>query len=114
MAEGECQCMAGWVYYRDFEERIVGVDTQEGRFGDVSICTCRHCGQHWLHYHYEHEAFTASGRWWRGPISPEAAAAVTAKSALGTLATLPFYYMGGSYSGGRISKGHGPIGSIFP
>jgi hypothetical protein len=109
MPEDGCRCLAGWVHYRDFEERFVGVDRQDGRFGEVTILTCRRCGQHWLRYHYELEAFTASGRWWRGPVSPEQAAAVTAETALATLGTLAFYYVGGSYYDGRVSKSHGPI-----
>jgi hypothetical protein len=110
--EDDCRCLAGWIDYRDFAEHVVGVDTQGGRFGDVSILTCRRCGRPWLHYHYEHEGFTASGRWWHGPISPEAITDLTADSALDVFATLPFYFTGGSYHGGVVAKEHGPIGPI--
>jgi hypothetical protein len=114
MADAECRCLAGWTHYSDFDERPVGVDTLEGRFGDVSIHTCRRCGQRWLHYHYEHEAFSGSGRWWRGPVTQDQAGAVTAASALQVLGSLPFYYTGGSSRDGRIDKLHGQIGPIFP
>jgi hypothetical protein len=90
----------------------VGVDRRDGRFGDVSLLTCGRCGRLWLHYLYEHEGFTASGRWWHGPISPEAAADLTEDSALDVLATLPFYYTGGGYYDGEVAKGQGPIGQI--
>ncbi|HVC80457.1 MAG TPA: hypothetical protein VNL35_08175 [Chloroflexota bacterium] len=105
--------MAGRIDYRDFEEHVIGVDTRDGRFGEVSIHTCRWCGQRWLHYLYEHEGFTASGRWWHGPISIEEAGLVTADAALDVLAVLPFYYVGGSYYGGDVTRGHGPIGPIL-
>lgn len=97
-----------------FDERGVGVDTQQGRFGDVTVLRCRRCGQHWLHYLYEHEAFTGSGRWWHGAISPEVAASVTAEEALATLVALEVSYAGGSYYGGRVWKARGPIGPIYP
>ena len=82
--------LTGWIDYRDFAERVVGVDTQDGRFGEVSILTCRRCGRLRLHYHYEHEGFIASGRWRHGLISPEAAADLAAESTLDVFATLPF------------------------
>jgi hypothetical protein len=39
-------------------------------FADISVLVCQSCGQHWLRYFYEHEAFTASGRWYLGAITP--------------------------------------------
>ena len=51
MANDECPCLGGHVFSTS-EQRFVGVDTQEGRFGEVSIWTCRHCGRPWLHYLY--------------------------------------------------------------
>ncbi len=50
MEEDGCRCLIGWVAYHDYAERSVGVDTREGRYGDVLIRTCLHCGRLWLHY----------------------------------------------------------------
>jgi len=93
----DCRCMTPPLNYRDFKRTDIGVDESKGRFGDVSIQRCKHCGQHWLHYHYEHEAFTKSGRWYRGAITSAQAKRVTAAGALEMLAGLPWHLYGGSY-----------------
>jgi hypothetical protein len=69
MASGdECGCLdphAG--SYTDFESvRDVGVDKTNGRYGEVRVDRCRSCGRLWLHYFVEYEAFSESGRCYRG------------------------------------------------
>src|SRR5215211_4586612 len=41
--------------------KVLGLDSQ---LAEVSVLVCRNCGQHWLRYFYEVEAFTGSGRWY--------------------------------------------------
>jgi hypothetical protein len=33
--------------HTDFDSKPIGVDTHKGRFGDVSIETCKECGANW-------------------------------------------------------------------
>jgi hypothetical protein len=83
--------------YRDYKGKDIGVDESKGRFADVSIERCKHCGQNWLNYHYELEYISHSGRWYRGAITSEQAKRVTAAGALEMLAGLPWHLYGGSY-----------------
>lgn len=86
--------------------RELGMDSY---FADVSILICRECGQHWLKYAYELEAFSNSGRWFFGAISPEQRASLTAESAKTILEGLDWYVYGGSYYDGRGGRASGPI-----
>lgn len=79
------------------------------RFAAVSLWTCPRCGQRWLRYEYEVEAFTASGRWYLGPVTARQAEELTASQAKTTLESLDWYYYGGSYFDGRIGKASGDI-----
>jgi len=84
----------------------LGVD---GIFAEVSLLTCPLCGQHWLRYFYEMEAFTASGRWYLGAIRVEQVPLLTAENAKDILESLSWYFYGGSYYGGRSGKASGKI-----
>lgn len=86
--------------------RELGMDM---RSAEVSVLVCRDCGQYWLRYFYEVEAFTASGRWYLGAISPEQASSFSPDDAKGTLERLRWYYYGGSYYEGRSGKASGEI-----
>lgn len=87
----------------------LGVDRRHGRFADVTLHTCPACGANWLHYHVEYEAFGRSGRWFCGRLDEAASATVLASNAIATLAALPWYWAGGSYFDGEVSKGSGPV-----
>jgi hypothetical protein len=93
----QCRCMTPPLDYRDFVREELGVDATGGRHADVAIERCRLCGRPWLHYHYENEAFSRSGRWYRGLVTPEQAARATPASALEILAELPWHLYGGSW-----------------
>ena len=97
----ECPCLSGDTSYRDFEDRLVGVDRD---FGEVTVSQCKRCGQFWLHYLMEYEHLTAAGRWFRGPITPKIAASVTAANATKVLEELDWYFRGGSAFGGKILR----------
>jgi hypothetical protein len=81
----------------------------DGNFAQVSLLTCSVCGQKWLRYFYEIEAFTASGRWYLGAIQAEQAALLTIENAKATLEELSWYFYGGSYYGGRSGRTSGRI-----
>jgi hypothetical protein len=79
------------------------------RFAEVSLLVCRDCGQHWLRYFYEVEAFTGSGRWYLGAVTPEQLSTLTLENAKETLEKLDCYYYGGSYYEGRSGRTSGKI-----
>jgi len=91
-----CRCLTPPFDYRDYESRSLGLDTTHGRYGEVSLQTCRHCGTTWLSYLVEYEAFTASGRWVRGAISSGQAQTLTPEQAIAVLEQLPWHFVGGS------------------
>lgn len=76
----------------------------DDRYAEVSLHICPVCGQHWLRYFFELEAFTASGRWYLGAINAEQAERLTAENARATLESLSWYFYGGSYFGGKTGK----------
>lgn len=78
-------------------------------FASVSMLICPDCGQNWLRYFYEVEAFTASGRWYLGALHAEQASRVTAGTAKATLEGLGWYFYGGSYYKGQSGRASGKL-----
>jgi hypothetical protein len=76
-------------------------------YAEITLLACPVCGQHWLLYLFELEAFTASGQWYLGAVNPEQAARLTASQAQAVLEGLDWYFYGGSYFGGRSGKTSG-------
>lgn len=97
MSESECRCCTPPFWYMDYESRPVRVDETAARFAEVSVERCKLCGQKWLRYFYEYEAFSKSGRWYRVPISDEEAASVTATTAVQIMCRSSWHFRGGSY-----------------
>ncbi len=89
--------------------RYLGDDPAQGRFADVHLESCTACGAQWVHYAFEVEAFSGSGRWYRGQVPPEQASGVTAETAAALLESLPSYDAGGSYYGGAVQTRQGPL-----
>jgi hypothetical protein len=81
----------------------------DSRLAEVAVLICQDCGQHWLRYFYEVEAFTGSGRWYLGAITPEQLATLTLEQAKSMLESLNWYYYGGSYYEGRNGRTSGNI-----
>jgi hypothetical protein len=79
------------------------------RYGQITVLACPKCGQFWLKYFYENEGFTASERWYLGAISADQFSSLTVENAILTLEKLDWYFVGGSYFGGQVSKGSGKI-----
>jgi hypothetical protein len=104
-----CSCLELDYVSWKFDEKYLGSDRY---YADISLRRCKHCGRLWLHYHYENEAFSQSGRWYRGLIAPEQAETIAAENALEFLGKLEWYLCGGSYFG-RVFKASGPI-QIWP
>ena len=91
---------------------VIGVDETNGRYGDVSVLTCRGCRRRWLHYFAEYEAFTGSGRWILGILPDDPPLLLNPQNAVPILNTLPWYIYGGSAfhlpPPGRRARGNAP------
>lgn len=110
----KCNCEKPvWLYHLDkVDVIVVGIDRNEGRFGDVKIIKCPACGNLWLHYHVEYEAFSKSGRWFRALISPEEVNQITPENAVNILEKKEWHIYGGSYfeTMGRYGRGNINVG----
>jgi hypothetical protein len=78
-------------------------------YAEISIWVCPVCRRRWLQYLYEVEAFSASGRWYLGPLDTAQVEKIRPDSAKSILESLPWYYYGGSYFGGQPGKSSGEI-----
>ena len=101
-----CSCLNGDDYFANFIERYIGMDDS---FGEISTMQCRLCGRYWLRYYYANEAYTGSGRWYRGIIEPALVSSISIENAKDILENLTWYYRGGSYFGGKVIKRRGAL-----
>ena len=95
--------------HKHVDTRHLGADPSDGRYADVSLETCTDCGQLWVRYQFEFEAFTGSGRWYRGEIDADQASRLEATNAAKLLESLPSYTAGGSYFSGRVHQRSGRL-----
>lgn len=97
---------------------VIGVDETNGRYGDVSVLTCRGCRGRWLYYFAEYEGFTASGRWILGLLPDDHPSPLTPQYAVTILNSLPWYIYGGSAFDspppGRRARGNAPADLTGP
>jgi len=102
---GSCGCFSAPHDYIS-QDNELGMDEN---FALVILLVCPVCGQHWLRYFYEVEAFTASGRWYLGAIPVEQASLLSMENAKATLESLSWYFYGGRYFGGQTGRTSGRI-----
>lgn len=93
-------------------ERYLGSDETDGRFGEVYIWECTDCNTLWLRYFLDYHWHRASGRWFRGLITAETAATLKAEEAIDYLNTLDWYFRGGSFFETKGEKWEKPIGQF--
>ncbi|MEM1309320.1 MAG: hypothetical protein AAGF98_07445 [Cyanobacteria bacterium P01_H01_bin.153] len=105
----DCHCMTPPFHYTHFDSQYLGVDETNGRYGDVSIETCKACGSKWIHYLVEYEAFSSSGRWYRALASAETLEMAIPQNAVDLLSASPWHFFGGSYFHSTGQRGTGPI-----
>lgn len=86
--------------------RELGMDDH---YAEVSLLACAVCGQVWLRYFYELEAFTASGRWYLGAIDTDQVPLVSVQNSKAILEALDWYFYGGSYFRGKSGQSSGTI-----
>jgi hypothetical protein len=98
-----CTCINGESNFSDFAEvKYLGLDSDH--YGEVSISTCKNCGRYFVEYFYEHEAFTASGRRFKGLIEKERITNFTPNDALTYLNSIGWHWASGSYYHGNVHK----------
>ena len=104
-----CKCYFPPIYYGDYHISFLGIDKTNGRFAEVTIETCVHCGTKWIKYSIEFEAFSNSGRWYRGMIADEAVNEMVPEKAVMYLEKKEFYIFGGSYFESAGMYGNGTL-----
>lgn len=107
--EETCHCQDASFSGRSRKIRVVGIDRENGRFGEVSIETCSDCERRWLKYAVAYEAFSGSGRWYRGQIAKSVAERIRAEDAVTTLEALDWFFFGGSYFKTSGKRGSGKL-----
>ncbi len=108
----ECHCHQPPFLHSDFTTKTIGTDLTHGRYGDVTLEKCNACGDLWLRYFVEYEAFSRSGRWFRALISEQLSKTITPEGALAYINRQPWYLAGGSYfqSDGFRTSGEAEVG----
>jgi len=99
-ALGDCPCQID-------ANRIQPVVADLGldrNLGEVSLRRCDTCGLLWLHYLFEQEAFTGSGRWFKCPAQ---SSDISAEQGLRLLREAPWVFYGGSAFDGRTGRMRG-------
>jgi hypothetical protein len=105
----QCKCLDSECVSDAFHETDIGVDQTPRGLANVSLFDCRFCGHRWLHFALGHEAWEQSNRWYRGPLSVHHSRLVTSENALALLASLPWYFYGGTDFDTNGQQGCGPI-----
>lgn len=104
-----CECQNPKANYLVFDSEQIGIDDKNGRYGEVSIKTCKKCRSKWLHYFVEYESFSRSGRWFRGEIAKDIVSKITAENAEEYLNKMDSCFAGGSYFESNGFKNNGAI-----
>lgn len=103
----QCKCFIPPLLYTDYNISFWGIDKTNGRFADITLETCVHCGTNWLNYMVEFEAFSKFGRWYRGIVSEKEIKKLQPEKVVEHLEGLDWFIFGGSYfsSTGMYGKG---------
>ena len=102
MDEQPCDCLNRPLPFDQYVQvKFIGVDETNGRFGEVTVRKCKNCGQYWLHYLVEYEAFANSSRYFMGLVTPEIAESLLPETVVEYLNKLDWHLYGGSHFGGK-------------
>lgn len=104
-----CECENPKANYLTFDSDFIGIDEKNGRYGEVSIKTCKKCGSKWLHYFVEYESFSRSGRWFRCAIDEKTVVKIEVANAENYLKNADLCFAGGSYFESNGFKNMGEI-----
>jgi hypothetical protein len=107
--ELRCQCLDPECSVDAFHETDIGSDSTAGSFSNVSLFDCRFCGRRWLYCSINEEVFSRPSRWYRGPISVTRSRSIRPEYAAEILASLSWYFHGGSDVETNGQKSSGPV-----
>lgn len=109
MSDAPCRCHCPPFHFADYITIENGEDKTNGRYGEVTVQTCKLCGTHWLRYFVEYEHRSGSGRWYRGVIEAHLIDKIRPEDAVRHLESLPTYFYGGNYFGSTGREGRGQV-----
>jgi len=92
----------------------IGIDERNGRFAEITLNTCKHCSTKWLRYFAEFEAFSKSGRWYRGIVQEKDLPQIKPDNAVEYLEELDWFIYGGSHFSSTGMYGRGQVQADFP
>jgi hypothetical protein len=101
-----CKCNKPPFYYFDFDIVELGISSN---YEEVTIHTCKKCGQKWIKLFIEEEHYRKSGRWWRAPVNAKELKTISVESSKKFIESLDWCFVGGSYYDGKIRKEKRPI-----
>ena len=105
-----CICHQPPHYYGNFLKSFIGTDMTNNRYGEVSIKKCIHCNSNWLHYLYENEFYSNSGRWFTCLIQKNDIAEITPENSIEYINNSEWYIYGGSFFNTNGKIGHRNLG----
>jgi hypothetical protein len=105
----DCACMEEQCPKGAFEVTPLWREQGNGILSHIEVWRCSKCDSHWLRYSTEHESNIAWGKWFRGPITAEAAAGATAESAAEAFGKMPWHFYGGAYFRTAGERSLGPV-----
>lgn len=109
MTPSDCICHKPPFSYLNYDTIELGIDKTNGRFGEVNLQTCKHCGTQWLNYFIENEGFSSNIKWFKAIIIEDMIPFITPENAISYLEKREWYFYGGSYYGSGVSVGSGKI-----
>jgi hypothetical protein len=92
-----CVCCTPPFKADNYEITDIGIDNTHGRYGEVTLMKCKLCGILWINYFYENEAFSQSGRWFKGQITEAFSKTIVPFQVVAYLEHLDGYFLGGSF-----------------
>jgi hypothetical protein len=101
-----CKCGTPPFYYADFSTTEVGEDASGA---EISLETCKSCGQMWIKYLIEEPHLSRSGRWWRVQVSPEQRHKISPAHVKEFIEEQPWCFVGGSFFESTGKKVIAPI-----
>ncbi len=105
----QCSCTKPDGTGNQFYTKMLGIDTTASRHAEVFLKSCRQCDSLWIEYFYENEAFSQSGRWYRGIIPLAHALTIAPTDVVSYLENLEWYIFGGSFFKTGPSLGSGKL-----
>jgi hypothetical protein len=105
----DCACKNEQCPSGAFEITEVWRENVNGITSRIEVWHCGKCDSYWLRYSTEHETSMAWGKWFRGPVSAEAAHSATAESAAEIFRKMPWHFYGGPYYRTTGERSFGPV-----